>query len=361
MSVGRAADVGAMSKLRFRWSMAWMIALTTEDVVALSVGATVALDVGRGRAAAVAELKERAELLVSHMGDMAAKPLGAEDDQALRDVAHMLVSLPDVEQVRLVGADGRVFVTMDGHGGSTDMGSMDTGPMGMGSMDMNRGEAAARALATHEPVLLLGGEHLSVARPVVVGGGLVGVAQLDLDLSSLDEPAEELALARVLEGSVLLAIAVLVSYALAQYLARPIRRLAAAARGVADGDLDFTETSGRSDEIGDLATAFSDMTRSLREAQDTAQRSTASLTEKEALLKEIHHRVKNNLQMISSLLSLQVSASDDPEAIAALEESEPPRALHGPRAREALPVGRPLEDRPWRLPRGAGGRSRPRV
>jgi len=56
----------------------------------------------------------------------------------------------------------------------------------------------------------------------------------------------------------------------------------------------------------------------LRRVQEVLQKSVA---EKELMLKEIHHRVKNNLQIVSSLLNLQASSIRDPVDLALFGES----------------------------------------
>ncbi len=65
-----------------------------------------------------------------------------------------------------------------------------------------------------------------------------------------------------------------------------------------------------------------DLNLSLTLLRDREEQLEKSLHEKDAMLREIHHRVKNNLQIVSSLLSMQAANAPDSVALAPLRDSE---------------------------------------
>lgn len=71
-----------------------------------------------------------------------------------------------------------------------------------------------------------------------------------------------------------------------------------------------------------LATYLVSLERTRRRVQDANERLAVALAEKEVLFKEIHHRIKNNLQVTSSLLQMQALQFDDHRVRAAFQDTQ---------------------------------------
>jgi len=114
---------------------------------------------------------------------------------------------------------------------------------------------------------------------------------------------------------------------LALSVSRPLKHFVTSARRIGEGDLDSRVPVETDDEIGKLAVDFNEMVARLKERDSDLRLSQENLRntlrEKELLLKELHHRVKNNLQIVSSLLSLrQQTVENRPEISEILIESK---------------------------------------
>ncbi len=99
-----------------------------------------------------------------------------------------------------------------------------------------------------------------------------------------------------------LAAITLVWFAADSQIGGPVRRLTAMAERYSRGDLSPVDASSGPAELRALAAAFTGMATRIAGREQELREAIAT---RDAMLREIHHRVKNNLQIVTSLLNLQ--------------------------------------------------------
>jgi two-component sensor histidine kinase len=99
-----------------------------------------------------------------------------------------------------------------------------------------------------------------------------------------------------------LAAIALVWFAADRQIGGPVRRLTMMAQSYSRGDLVPVATSSGPAELRALAAAFTEMAARIAGREQELREAIAT---RDAMLREIHHRVKNNLQIVTSLLNLQ--------------------------------------------------------
>lgn len=106
--------------------------------------------------------------------------------------------------------------------------------------------------------------RLWVAESVVRDGQTLGIARASVPMSVVEEQVQLVRKRVILAAAVALLISSLIAIALSLGIARPIARLAAAARRIGEGELDTRVEVVSHDEIGDLGKALNDMSGNLK-------------------------------------------------------------------------------------------------
>jgi two-component sensor histidine kinase len=110
-----------------------------------------------------------------------------------------------------------------------------------------------------------------------------------------------------------IAAAIITWSLVSRLLIRPLRRLegAVTAYQPGDGSNELPRKLGPSEEIRELRNAFA---RAIDRAEESEQETTSALEGQRRLVREVHHRVKNNLQVVASLLNIHGRSANTPEA-----------------------------------------------
>lgn len=240
-------------------SIRWRIALPYVILIAVATLALTFYLSGQVRRVRMSDLQDQlladARLLADDLAPMLGQP--GTTGQSLNAQAHSWAGLLDA-RVTIIGADGTV------------LGDSAQDPALMEN-HLTRPEVQ-QALATGQGVSVrysatLGYEMMYAAVAVYnpTGEHVTGFARVALSLQAIDAGVRRLRLGIALAGLGIVVVAGLLALAIAEYTARPIRRLTEDVERLAGENLGSSLVAVQKDEVGQLTAAFRQMSEQLRD------------------------------------------------------------------------------------------------
>ncbi len=123
----------------------------------------------------------------------------------------------------------------------------------------------------------LGQKMMYVAVSISYQGEILGVARVSLPLTAVESLVHRVTVSIITATAVAALLVILAAWVIARITTRPIRRLTAASKRIASGELGQKITIEAKDEVGELAHAFNEMSARLKELVATISEDRARL------------------------------------------------------------------------------------
>ena len=252
----------------WRWRhrrIATVLTVSVAILMLFTIAFLTTRDIVRQRQMFREELRGKGELLAHTLNDTLANALYFDDIQRLRLLTDVLKANPDVRDLAVFDPGGRILV---GPG---------TGKYPTGEID---GPTLALALRGGPATVRPSGDRLEVVKGIQVGAEVLGGIRFAFDSASIDTAVAATVRDHLWDALLGMALAVGLSFLIAQSLVRPVKELTAVTRRIAAGDLAATTDRRRGDEIGDLVEAMREMSQRLQQTErERAEEGAAVLRE----------------------------------------------------------------------------------